>query len=145
MKVKMRRKIMTALISIVMLALGTVAVAPPAHAVTGGSFCFHYENGYAYTDQPVYIQVSTDITYGWHDILVMTPDANGCGSFIVYGVEESNMYLRAYAYWEITGNLGEGALQRHSASSPLIGNPGVGAPYLGNGMVLCQGISIPCS
>lgn len=130
----LKRRITTALISLAMVVLGTVVVAPPADAAAGGYFCFSYYNGYAYYNEPVYIEVSAD-TVNWTSILTMQSDTNGCGGFILSG-DDVNMYVRAEAAQSMAGPLG-GVSAVWTGVSPNIGNPGVGVANLGWGVVVC--------
>ncbi|MCX6497700.1 MAG: hypothetical protein NTU93_02720 [Arthrobacter sp.] len=131
----LKRKVITALTSLAMIFLGTVVMAPPADAAAGGYFCFSYYNGYAYYNQPVYIEVSAD-KVNWTSILTMQSDTKGCGGFILSG-NAVNMYVRAEASQSMVGPLRTGVSAVWTGVSPNIGNPGVGVANLGWGVVVC--------
>lgn len=139
----MRRKITTALICLAMILLGTVALAPPANAASGGTYCFHEEDGDPYAYKPVYIDVSFDGKF-WYGVLPTQSGANGCGGFNLSG-SYTGMYVRAQAQWDALSDKGQ-VLQRWGAISPLWGLPGEQFVYLGNGIVLCASWSetSPC-
>jgi hypothetical protein len=117
-----------------MIFLGTVVMAPPAAAAYGGYFCFSYDNGYPYYNQPVYIEVSND-TVNWTSILVMQSDTTGCGSFTLSG-DAINMYVRAEAAQSMKGPLGAVSAV-WTGVSPNIGTPDVVVANLGWGVVVC--------
>jgi hypothetical protein len=141
----MRRKITTALISLAMILLGTVALAPPANAASGVSYCFVNEDGTAYANLPATLQLSVvnnDDYHNWYSVAAMNTDARGCGTFAIWG-SFVNAYARVYAYTDLH-NPGEGALIYWWGFSPVIGLPGDQASFLGTGIIRCQAWSIPC-
>ncbi|WP_427016557.1 hypothetical protein ACQCSX_17770 [Pseudarthrobacter sp. P1] len=138
----MRRKITTALISLAMVILGTVAIAPPANASSGGSFCFVNADGSAYANLPAFVQLSPDNSTGWFNVMEMATEATGCGAFTLTG-SYTGYFVRAVAYHDFH-NPGEGALIYWSGIAPLNGIPGDAAPHLGTGIVTCTPWALPC-
>lgn len=133
-KPSMRRKITTILTSLAMLLLGTIAIAPPANAASGGSFCFKEEDDEPFAYKPVYIDLSTDGKF-WYNVLATQTDWSGCGGFTLSG-GYTGYLVRAQAQWDLRGPEGQ-VLQRWGAYSPLWGLPGDEFYSLGTGIVLC--------
>lgn len=139
----MRRKISAVLTSLAMILLGTITIAPPASAASGGTFCFKHQDDTPYVNKPVYIQVSSDGNY-WYGVLDLRTGADGCGWFSFTG-DIRNYYVQAWAQWDLYSPEGK-ILQRHQATSPLWGTPGDQQAHLGTGIVLCASwdYSAPC-
>lgn len=131
----MIRKIITALSAFAMVAVGSVAVAPPANAASEASYCFQYANGYPYARLPVFLQLSAD-TVNWYSVAVMDTDPYGCGTFSIWG-DFTNTYARVQAEHHIKGTVGSGSPAFWIGVSPLYGLPGQGAVNLGTGVMDC--------
>jgi hypothetical protein len=139
----MRRKITTALISLAMLVLGTVAVAPAANASSQNFYCFVNADGTLYASLPVTVQVSRDYT-NWYDVLSTATEANGCSSYTLSG-DYMTMYSRAKAYTEVPTQDGMGgAMIYWLGYSQWTANPGEAAADLGTGTVVCYAWAIQC-
>lgn len=131
----MIRKIITALSALAMVVVGTVAVAPPANAVSGVSYCFQYENGYPYARLPAFLQLSVD-NANWYSVATMTTDPYGCGAFNIWG-NFTNTYARVMAEHNVKGPVGNGITAVWTGTSPLVGLPGGQVASLGTGVVVC--------
>ncbi|MCX6497701.1 MAG: hypothetical protein NTU93_02725 [Arthrobacter sp.] len=138
----MRRKITIALISLAMLALGTVAVASPASAASGGSFCFHEQDDTPFSNKPVSLELSSDGNV-WFDVLALQTDENGCAGFTLTG-SYTDYYVRGSADWYATGLNGE-VFQRWFGTT-IPGSPGGQYESLLNNLVYCASVSYstPC-
>ena len=139
----MRRKITTILTALAMILLGGIAIAPPANAASGGTFCFKEEDDEPYAHKPVYIQVSSDGNF-WYGVLDLRTGAGGCGWFSLAG-NLRNYYVQAWAQWDLYSPDGV-ILQRQNGTSPLWGMPGNHEANLGTGIVLCASweYTAPC-
>lgn len=138
----MRRKIMTVLISIVMLALGTVAIAPPANASSVGTFCFREQDDSPFMNKPVSLELSADGNV-WYSVLTLQTDESGCGWYALSG-DYTQYYVRVSVDWWWTGPNGE--LFQHWWSTSTYAPPGSQQDTLGSTVVLCASAdrSTPC-
>ncbi|GAA2138416.1 hypothetical protein [Arthrobacter humicola] len=138
----MRRKIMTALFSIVMLVLGTVALASPAQASSGGTFCFRQQNDDPFMNKPVSLELSADGN-NWYNVLTLQTDESGCGWYTLTG-DYTQYYVRVTADWWWTGINGE--LRQHWTGFTIAGSPGTQYDSLGSNIVICASVdeTSPC-
>lgn len=131
----MIRKVITGLSALVMVVVGSVAVAPPASAATEVSYCFKYSNGALYARLPAFIQLSTD-TVNWTSVNVMETDPYGCGTFRIWG-DFTDAYARVQAEHHVEGTVHRGSPATWIGVSPFYALPGQGAVNLGTGVMDC--------
>jgi hypothetical protein len=138
----MRRKITTALISLAMIVLGTIAIAPPANASSGGTFCFHRDDDSPFTNAPVSLELSADGSV-WVSVLALQTDENGCSWYALSG-DYTQYYVRVSVDWW-TGPVGEFPLHYWATSTYAL--PGSQYDTLGNNVVYCASTSRsnPCT
>lgn len=132
----MLRKTTTALSVLALVMVGSVAVAPSANALSGGTYCFKYAKmGTAYANQPVLIQLSDD-NANWVTAMTAETAPNGCGGFTLWGTW-TQKYVRAVAERKAVGPLKTGIVAVWSGTTPLVGSPGSWTADLGTGGVYC--------
>lgn len=131
----MLRKITTALSALGLVVVGSIAIAPPANAVSGVSYCFKFKNGSAYDRMPTTLQLSAD-NIDWYPVAYGESDPYGCGAFTIWG-GVTNAYARVVAEYHVKGTVCCGSPATWTGTSPLIGLPGEGTADLGTGVIVC--------
>lgn len=132
----MIRKITTTLLAIVTLVLGTVALASPAQASSGGTFCFRQQNDEPFMNKPVSLDLSTDGT-NWYSVLTLQTDQTGCGWYALTG-DYTQYYARVSVDWWWKGDNGE--LRQHWWGWTAAVSPGTQQDSLGSNVVICASV-----
>ncbi|WP_222424649.1 hypothetical protein [Arthrobacter sp. KBS0702] len=138
----MRPKITAALMSLALALLGAVAIAPPANASSGGTFCFHQQDDSPFANKPVSVDLSSDMN-NWYTVLALQTDENGCSGFTLSG-SYTEYYVRASVDWYWTGDAGE--VFQHWFGTTGYYQPGQQADWMYSNVVYCASVdrSTPC-
>jgi hypothetical protein len=142
----MIRKIITTMFSLSALVLGSIALAPPAHAATGVSYCFNYPGrGGAASGIPTHVQVNPtdDNVNGWTTVASDTANINGCGVYTLSGSYATDMYVRVIAFKPVYH--GTTVMYGWLGISALKGTPGGGFVDLGYATVYCYSVAAKCN